>query len=207
MNDLWNSLPATAQDAIALLAILAPAFLLGWAICRGLALRPLLRSLLHRYRWTNATFVLLAALSVGLGVGLIAQERGLRQATARVAEKFDLIVAAPGDQVSMLMATVYLQAADAPLLDGAIWQQVAQAAGGEARIAPIAYGDSWQGHPMIGSTAPFVAHLAGDLTEGQLFEIALAGGRRRTGACRYRRYHHPGPWHRGRDPGRSRGQR
>ena len=43
---------------------------------------------------------------VGLGVGLIAQERGLRQAAARVAAKFDLILAAPGDEIAMLMATV-----------------------------------------------------------------------------------------------------
>lgn len=168
MGNLWNGLPATAQDALTLLAILAPALLLGWVICRGLALRPLLRSLLRRYLWTNVTFVLLVALSVGLGVGLIAQERGLRQATARVAEKFDLIVAAPGDQVSMLLATVYLQATDAPLLDGAIWQRVGAAAG-EDNIAPIAYGDSWQGHALIGSTPGFVAHLAGDLAEGQIF--------------------------------------
>lgn len=170
MANLWNGLPATAQDALTLLAILAPALLLGWVICRGLALRPLLRSLLRRYLWTNVTFVLLVALSVGLGVGLIAQERGLRQATARVAEKFDLIVAAPGDQVSMLLATVYLQATDAPLLDGAIWQRVGAAAG-EDNIAPIAYGDSWQGHALIGSTPGFVAHLAGDLAEGQILQV------------------------------------
>lgn len=79
-----------------------------------------------------------------LGVGLIAQEPGLRRATSRVSGKFDLIVTAPGDGVSRLMATVCLQATDTPLLDGDIWQLVSGAAGD--RIAsPIAYRDSWYG--------------------------------------------------------------
>lgn len=172
MSDLWHSLPANAQDALLLAAILLPALLLGWLICRGLSVGPLLRGLLSRYRWTNLGFVALVALSVGLGVGLIAQERGLRQASARVAEKFDLVIAAPGDQVAMLMATVFLQASDAPLLDGATWQALETAAEGRATLAPIAYGDSWQGHPIIGSTAGFVTHLSGGLAEGAMFSTA-----------------------------------
>ncbi|MFV0409831.1 MAG: hypothetical protein ACK5LJ_09105 [Paracoccus sp. (in: a-proteobacteria)] len=38
-----------------------------------------------------------------------------------------MIIAAPGDEVSMLLATVYLQASDAPLLDGTIWQEISKA--------------------------------------------------------------------------------
>lgn len=179
MPDLWNNMDARMQDALILLGILAPALILGGIICRGFALRFLLISLLRRYLWTNIAFVILVALSVGLGVGLIAQERGLRQATARVSDKFDLIITAPGDKISMLMATVYLQATDAPLLDGNIWQQVSEAAG-EGMASPIAYGDSWHGHPIIGSTAPFITHLAEELTEGQMFTTAwqaIAGAR------------------------------
>ena len=182
MSDLWNTLPAGAQDVAILTALLAPALLLGWLICRGFAPAALLRSLLRRYIWTNLTFILLVALSVGIGAGLIAQERGLRQASARVAEKFDLIVTAPGDEVAMLLATVYLRPTDAPLLDGAIWQDLTDAAARAPGtvIAPIAYGDSWQGHPVIGSTADFVTHLAGDLAEGQIFtdhDSAVVGAR------------------------------
>lgn len=169
MAELWDALSADAQDALVLLALLLPGLVLGALICRGLALRALLFGLLRRYLWTNLGYVALVALSVGLGVGLIAQERGLRQATARVAAKFDLILAAPGDEIAMLMATVYLQPTDAPLLDGATWDQVGRAAGSNALIAPIAYGDSWQGHPLVGSTADFVTHLAGDLAEGRMF--------------------------------------
>lgn len=179
MSDLWAGLSATMQDALILLAILAPALLIGWLIQRGLLLRPLMFGLMRRYRWTNLAFVLLVALSVGLGVGLIAQERGLRQASARVADKFDLVIAAPGDEVAMLMATVYTQPTDAPLLDGEIWDQVVAAAGPQ-NTAPIAYGDSWQGHALVGSTTAFVTHLAGDPAEGRLFSTpfeAVIGAR------------------------------
>ncbi|MDO5646614.1 FtsX-like permease family protein [Paracoccus sp. (in: a-proteobacteria)] len=168
MTDWWRGLSATSQDALILLAILLPALMLGVLVCRGFSLRVLLRGLLLRYLWTNAAFVVLVALSVGLGVGLIAQERGLRQASARIAEKFDLIIAAPGDEVSMLMATVYLQPTAAPLLDGAVYERV-QNAPGVRFITPLAYGDSWGDSPIIGSTADFVAHLSGDLDDGRIF--------------------------------------
>lgn len=177
MDDLWQRLPAAAQDALILAVLLALPALLGAVIVRGFSLRALLGGLIRRHLWTCAIFVVLVALSVGLGVGIIAQERGLRQASARVAEKFDLIVAAPGDEVSMLMATVYLQPTDAPLLDGATYDRVAGARD-VALAAPIAYGDSWQGAPIIGSTAAFVAHLSGDLAQGRIFATeneAVAG--------------------------------
>ncbi|MDO5641133.1 MAG: FtsX-like permease family protein [Paracoccus sp. (in: a-proteobacteria)] len=182
MRDLWTALPAAAQDWALLAGLLLPALLIGWLICRGFQLRVLIGGLLRRYFWTNAAFVVLVALSVGIGAGLIAQERGLRQASARVAEKFDLVVAAPGDEVSMLLATVYLRPTDAPLLDGAMWQALSTAAARSegTRITPIAYGDSWRGHPIIGADAGFVAHLSGDLAEGRIFAThaeAVAGAR------------------------------
>lgn len=182
MGDFWISLPRLAQDVIISLAILTPSLLLGFVICRGFALSTILRSLLVRYRWTNFAFILLVALSVGIGAGLIAQERGLRQATARVAEKFDLVVTAPGDEISMLLATVYLQPTDAPLLKGDDWASLTSTVGevDGAVIAPIAYGDSWQGHGIVGTTSEFVTHLSGELTEGAMFathEQVVVGAR------------------------------
>lgn len=179
MTAAWHLLPNDAQDALVLVALLAPMLVFGWLICRGFALRSLLGGLLRRYLWTNLAFVVLVALSVGLGVGLISQERGLRQASARIADKFDLVITAPGDEIAMLMATVYLQPSDAPLLDGATYRAVEEARGA-ALTAPVAYGDSWGDSPIIGSTAAFVAHLSGDLAEGRIFATpyeAVAGAR------------------------------
>lgn len=53
MADLWTGLSADAQDALIWLALLAPGLVLGAVICRGLALRALLYSLLRRYPWTK----------------------------------------------------------------------------------------------------------------------------------------------------------
>ena len=64
MADLWDGLSAGMQDALILIAILAPGLVLGAVICRGLALRVLLESLLRRYLWTNIAYILLVALSV-----------------------------------------------------------------------------------------------------------------------------------------------
>jgi putative ABC transport system permease protein len=173
----WQGRSAATQDVLLLVLLLAPAFLAGLAVLRGYRPYALVAAMLWRYRFTNALFVALIAVSVGIGVGLIAQERGLRKGTARAAEKFDLIVAAPGSEVQMLLAAVYLQPVDVPLVDGATYDVIARHEN-VALAAPIAYGDSFGASPVIGTTAPFVAHLSGDLAEGRVFSAlgeAVAG--------------------------------
>ena len=166
--DWWSALPANAQDVLLLVLLLSPAILVGIAVVRGYRPVALVGAMLWRYRFTNALFVALIAVSVGIGVGLIAQERGLRKGTARAAEKFDLIVSAPGSEVQMLLAAVYLQPVDVPLLDGPTYDRIARHEN-VALAAPIAYGDSFGSSPVIGTTADFVAHLTGDLAEGRVF--------------------------------------
>lgn len=177
--DLWQQLPASAQDILFLLAILAPAVITGLFVTRGYRPFALVGAMLWRYRWTNALFVALIAISVGIGVGLIAQERGLRKGTARAAEKFDLIVSAPGSEVQMLLAAVYLQPVDVPLIDGPTYDRIATNQN-VALAAPIAYGDSYLSSPVIGTTSQFVNHLSGSMAEGRLFAAvseAVAGAR------------------------------
>lgn len=171
MSDLWAGLSPDAQDLLLVLALIAPGLVLGAIVLRGLNALPLAGAMLRRFAWVNALFVLLIALSVGLGVALLAQERGLRQGSARAAEKFDLIVAAPGSEVTAMLAAVYLQPSDMPLLDGGQYAEIA-AAPGVALAAPIAFGDSHDGAPVVGTTVDFVRHLAGDLAEGRVFETA-----------------------------------
>ncbi|PWV98779.1 putative ABC transport system permease protein [Hoeflea marina] len=166
--DAWQGLAPSLQDGLVLAGLLAPAVLTGLVVTFGFRPLVLVPSLIWRYRWTNLVFVALIAVSVGLGVGLTAQERGLRQGTARAAEKFDLIVAAPGSEITMLFAAVYLQPSDVPLLDGAAYQRIVSA-DNVSLAAPIAYGDSHDGAPVIGTTPQFVSHLSGALVEGRLF--------------------------------------
>lgn len=179
ITDLWNALPATAQDVLWFVILLLPALVTGVVVTRGYRPFGLVRAMMWRYRWTNALFVTLIAISVGIGVGLIAQERGLRKGTARAAEKFDLVVAAPGSEVQMLMAAVYLQPVDVPLIDGPTYDRIATHEN-VSLAAPIAYGDSYLASPVIGTTPQFVTHLAGELVEGRMFASvgeAVAGAR------------------------------
>lgn len=177
MPDIWAGLSPDLQDGLIALALLVPGLAAGAVVLRGLAPFGLVRAMLRRFAWVNLLFVLLIAVSVGLGVGLVAQERGLRQGSARAAEGFDLIVAAPGSELTVMLAAVYLQPSDMALLTGAQYDEIATAEG-VAFAAPIAFGDSVAGAPVVGTTPDFVTHLAGDLSEGRVFTTeaeAVAG--------------------------------
>ena len=171
MLDLWDGLPVTVQDMLVALLLLAPAALIGLAVIRGFAPGPLIRAMIGRFFSANVLFVLLIAVSVGLGIGLIAQERGFRHGTAHAADKFDLVVTAPGSELTMMMAAVYLQPTDAPLLDGATY---AELAGHEnvALAAPLAFGDSYRGAPLVGTIADFARYLSSDRIEGRLWQTS-----------------------------------
>lgn len=159
LDDLWFRLPATAQDLLILLALLLPLALVGVLCLRGYRVWPLLAGLLRRHAGISAVFVLLIAISVAIGVGLLAQERGLRAGTAQAADKFDLIVAAPGSEITAMLAAVYLEPSALPLIDGAVYDRL-QSHELVDIVAPLAFGDSWNGVPVVGTTADFVAHLS-----------------------------------------------
>lgn len=177
MSDLWASLSADTQDALFALALILPAILTGLIVLRGYAPGPLVRALIWRFRWPNLMFTLLIAISVGMGIGLIAQERGLRRGTAAAAEKFDMIVAAPGSEMTLMLASVFLQASDVPLLDGAIYTEVA-AHPHVSVAAPLGFGDSHGDAPVIGTIADFALHLTDGALEGRMWQEpfeAIAG--------------------------------
>lgn len=171
MLDLWANLPTLAQDILFTLLLICPGLITGAIVLRGMRPLPLVGAMLRRFTWVNLMFVALITVSVGLGVGLLAQERGLRQGSARAAEKFDLIVAAPGSEVTVMLAAVYLQASDMALVTGAQYAEISGAEG-VAFAAPIAFGDSYLGAPVVGTTTDFVTHLAGPLAQGRSFTTA-----------------------------------
>jgi putative ABC transport system permease protein len=115
---------------------------------------------LKRSRGGAAAIVLLVAMAVALGVAVSAQERALRQGSADAADAFDIIVGAPGSETQLVLTAVYLQPADLDLIDGAILADLADDEG-VVFAAPLGFGDSWQGHPIVGTTDRFVRHLAG----------------------------------------------
>ena len=170
-------------DALHFVGLLLPSLAVGALLLRGYAPGLVLWALLRRYMAINLLFTALIALSMAVGVALTAQERALRAGTAQAAEGFDVIIAAPGSDITVMLAAVYLQPSALPLLDGAAFDRIATHPR-VALAAPIAFGDSYQGAPVVGVTAEFITHLSGPLAEGQMFtELthAVAGAQASVG--------------------------
>lgn len=168
MGELWTTLPSGMRDAVLLVLLLAPLALAALAIPRGYILRPLLKGLFRRHWGIGLIFTGLIAIAAAMSTTLTSQERGLREATARSAEKFELIIAAPGNEITTMLAAVYLETTALPLLSGEVYEAVAEHP--LVRFAaPLAFGDSFEGAPVVGTTAEFVTHLSGGLAAGRMF--------------------------------------
>lgn len=129
---------------------------------------PIAWASLRRNRFTAILFLLIVALAVALGIAISAQERALRIGSARAADKFDLIVAAPGSHNDVLFSTVYLDPTAVELLDPAITRLLFDEPEADF-VAPIGFGDAIGNDPVVGTIAPFVDHLSSGLAEGRLF--------------------------------------
>lgn len=129
---------------------------------------PVVFSLLNRNRVTLIFFVVLITFAVGLGIAITTQERAVRQGSARAADKFDLVIGSPGSPFDLVLASVYARPAAMGLVEGATLARI-MAEEGVDFAAPIAFGDSASGYPIMGTTSQFVAHLAGGLAEGRPF--------------------------------------
>ncbi|WP_342362520.1 FtsX-like permease family protein [Terrarubrum flagellatum] len=111
--------------------------------------------------------VLLISGATGLGLSINLQERALRLGSARAAERFDLVVGAPGGDTQLVLSSVFLQPSPLTLLSGSIFEKLA-ADPRVAMAAPVGFGDSFDGMPIVGTTAELV-------TDGG--KAALAEGR------------------------------
>jgi putative ABC transport system permease protein len=96
----------------------------------------------------------LVALAVAIGVAVIAQERALRQGSARAADDFDILVGAPGSPTQLVLTSVYLKLQAIPLVSGEVLARASNARG-VRYAAPIAFGDNYQGYPIVGTIADF----------------------------------------------------
>jgi putative ABC transport system permease protein len=122
-----------------------------------------------RRMWPGAlAVVLLVALATALGVGVVLQERAMRLGSARAADKFDLVVGAAGSETQLVLSSVFLQPSPLPLLPGAAFQKLA-ADPRVAWVAPIGFGDSYQGRQIVGTTTALVNNLSDGFAEGRLF--------------------------------------
>ena len=172
MADLWNALSVQTQDWVVFCALCAPALAMWYGLWRGFQPAPLVGAILWRFRTVTLGFALLIALSVALGVSILSQERALRVATAAAAAKFDMVVARPGSDVTMTLASVYLQPSEVTLVEGAHFVEIYN----DPQVsfaAPLAFGDSVGASPIVGTTMEFIAHLADRPLEGRAWAHSL----------------------------------
>jgi putative ABC transport system permease protein len=115
-------------------------------------------------------FVVLVAAGVSLAVALISQERALRTGSARAADRFDLIVAAPGSQTDVLLTAVFLRPGTTKLLPPEVTVRLLNDKRA-AFVAPIAFGDSHRGAPIVGTTSQLVTHLSNELRKAEFSPV------------------------------------
>lgn len=168
-SDYWLTRSADQQDIIILAILLAIPSVIACLLFFRQAPFLLIKAMMVRFAYINLAFISLIGISVAMSLSLTAQERGLREASAKAAGNFDLIVTSPGGKVSALMSVVYLQKNEMPLLNGEIYHKIFQHPQVEM-AAPLAFGDSYQGAVIVGTTADFIEHLAKGELAGKLFE-------------------------------------
>ena len=119
--------------------------------------------------WPGAlAVVLLVALATALGVGVVLQERAMRLGSARAADRFDLVVGAAGSETQLVLSSVFLQPSPLPLMPAETVRKLS-ADPRVAWAAPIGFGDSYQGRPIVGTTTALVNALSDGLAEGRAF--------------------------------------
>src|SRR5262245_16347936 len=124
---------------------------------------------LRQSRASALAVVALIAVAVALGVAVTAEERALRSGTARAANDFDLIVGAKGSPVQLVLNSVYLEPGALDLVSGQVLRRL-QDETGAVFVAPLVFGDSYRGFPIVGATAPFVTRgVAAQPAEGRVF--------------------------------------
>jgi len=115
---------------------------------------PVLTADYRRNRLLVCITLALIAIAMAIGVAVIAQERALRQGSARAADDFDLLIGAPGSPTQLVLTSVYLRLQSIPLVDGQVLAK-ATSTPGVRYAAPIAFGDNYLGHPIVGTIAAF----------------------------------------------------
>ena len=120
-------------------------------------------------KFGSLIIIFLIALSTALSITVSLQERALREGSAKAADRFDLVVGAPGSEVQLVLSTVFLQPSPLNLLDTEVFKQI------EANplvewAAPLAFGDYYQTMPIVGTNTALVLDGSKRAVNGRVFE-------------------------------------
>ncbi|RLM25157.1 ABC transporter substrate-binding protein [Brenneria alni] len=114
--------------------------------------------------------ILLIAMATALSISVSLQERALRMGSAKAADRFDLVIGAPGSETQLVLSSVFLQPAALTLIPAQVLDDLAKNPL-VAWASPVAFGDFYQGMPIVGTTAPLVTDNGKrQLVAGRLFD-------------------------------------
>lgn len=108
-----------------------------------------------RRLWPGVVVVILIALATALSISVSLQERALRMGTGKAADRFDLVIGAPGSETQLVLSSVFLQPSALMLIPAQVLDEV-QKNPLVAWAAPVAFGDFYQGMPIVGTNAVLV---------------------------------------------------
>ncbi|KHT24428.1 FtsX-like permease family protein [Pectobacterium carotovorum] len=113
--------------------------------------------------------VLLIATATALSISVSLQERALRMGSAKAADRFDLVIGAPGSETQLVLSSVFLQPSALTLVPAQVLTDLEKNPL-VAWAAPVAFGDFYQGMPIVGTTPPLVTDNGKrQLTAGRVF--------------------------------------
>lgn len=127
---------------------------------------------LGRYKAGAIAVVLLVAFATALGMAVRIEERALRLGSARAADRFDLVIGAPGSETQLLLSAIFLQPSPLTLIPGSTLKTLSQ----DPRVefaAPVGFGDSYRSHQIVGTTAEFIEKSGFGIAEGKSFTDAF----------------------------------
>jgi putative ABC transport system permease protein len=126
--------------------------------------------------WKNLWFkkgnLLLSLLLYMLGTSIISLlllvQHGIGKKLDRDLQNIDMVVGAKGSPLQLVLSAVYH--ADAPT-GNISYQKLQEATRGPLveQVIPLAYGDTYQGYRILGTTTDYLKKYGGELASGQLF--------------------------------------
>lgn len=119
-------------------------------------LRVAWKNLLYR-RLTTALTVIAIAAGVALLFAIERVRSGARESFAATVAGVDLIVGARGSPINLLLYSVFHLGDAVNNLSSTTWQELADHPAVKVAI-PLAMGDSWHGHRVVGTTTDYFTH-------------------------------------------------
>lgn len=120
--------------------------------------------------WLGALMIILLIMTASsLSTSINLSERALREGSARAADRFDLIIGSAGSDTQLVLSSVFLQKNLLPLLSGKYLADL-QNNPLVDWVAPLAFGDSYQNIPIVGTSSQAITHDGQfTLAQGRMF--------------------------------------